>query len=73
MWEDVKNQVIEISSDKLKAKIEGLNLSEAVLMVELNGAEIGSWEEYISEVQRQFKFPSDWSATIKMQSKNPLV
>lgn len=58
MKEDVENQVIEINNDRLTEVMKEIELSD-MYVVKLSGFNIQSWADYISEVQHQFKFPSD--------------
>lgn len=52
------NKIQEISPEEF-AFIKGeLNVSPEVYLVELNGSEIQSWDDYVSEIQQSFKFPT---------------
>jgi len=59
MQEGIKNQVIEINNDRLREIIQELESSEATFLAKIDGVNIQTLEDYIFEVQTQFKFPSD--------------
>jgi len=54
----VTNKIQEISLEEF-AFIKGeLSVSPEVYLVEINGSEIQSWDEYVSQIQQRFKFPT---------------
>lgn len=55
---ELNNKVQEVSPEEI-AIIKGeLIGSPEILLVELNGSEIQSWEDYVSEIQQNFRFPT---------------
>jgi hypothetical protein len=54
----INNKVIEVSTEDFKLIKAELNDSPEILFVELNGSNIQSWDEYVTEIQDNFKFPT---------------
>ncbi|XZF77799.1 barstar family protein [Bacillus sp. AL-1R] len=54
----MKNKIIKVDfNEMLKLKKE-LSLVDSLLLVELNGKNIHSWEDYIEQIEREFDFPT---------------
>lgn len=58
MDKKVENKVISISSKEFEKIKKDLLNNEQMYVVELNGENIQSWENYIIEIQTKFKFPT---------------
>lgn len=52
------NKVTKISSNESEVLIKELKTNKKVFVVEINGYEIKSWHDYISEIQSKFSFPT---------------
>lgn len=52
------NEVIEIDDENLNSIKYRISSDEKIFLVELNGATIQTWEDYILEIQTKFKFPT---------------
>jgi hypothetical protein len=55
---DINNKVLVVSVEDINAIKKKLISDNKTLLVELNGSTIQSWEEYISEIQEKFRFPT---------------
>lgn len=58
MNEEIKNNIKSINNDDLNLLRKKLIENGRTLVVELDGAKIQSWIDYVSEVQSKFKFPT---------------
>jgi hypothetical protein len=56
--EKIDNKIICINSKEFKKVQQDLYKNEQMYVVELNGQRIQSWENYITEMQTKFKFPT---------------
>ncbi|NLD49817.1 MAG: barstar family protein [Clostridiaceae bacterium] len=54
----INNQIIAANIKEIEALKVGLASNNAAYLVEINGSQIQSWEDYISVVQDKFKFPT---------------
>jgi hypothetical protein len=55
---DRNNKILEVSSEDINSIRKQLISDDRAHFVELNGADIQSWEDYVSEVQAKFRFPT---------------
>lgn len=58
MSKEIKNMIHHIFSKDLNIIKNKQNSSSNILIVEIDGVNINSWEEYISQIQSKFKFPT---------------
>jgi hypothetical protein len=58
MGNNFENKVQTIKSDELNQIKKDLMEKPDVFVVEIQGATIQSWEDYILEIQTKFKFPT---------------
>lgn len=54
----VQNQILRVSVKEVKEIIQELKISANLHIVELQGKGIQSWEDYITEVEKAFEFPT---------------
>ncbi|GAB1530034.1 MULTISPECIES: barstar family protein [Brevibacillus] len=58
MDEITNNKVLETNREKIESLKVELATTEGFHIVEMSGANIQSWKDYISEIQMKFKFPT---------------
>lgn len=58
MDEIINNLVLKTNSEEIESLKAELAIDDRLLIVELKGANIQSWEDYISEIQLKFQFPT---------------
>jgi len=56
--DDIGNKVLIVNSEDINFIKKKLISDGKTFLVEINGATIQTWEEYISEIQEKFKFPT---------------
>jgi len=74
------NAVLAVSAEDIKTVKDTLSASDSTYIVEIDGAHIQSWEDFISEMQSKFKFPTpcfdsvdrylDWMRDLAWLSKD---
>jgi hypothetical protein len=57
-----KNSIVKISSDE--TIIQEIRSNSKVFVVEIDGSKISSWNDYVSEIQDKFHFPSPCNDSI---------
>jgi hypothetical protein len=58
MGEIINNKIIETSAEEIEYIKSNLATTKRFHIVELKGANIQSWENYITEIQSKFEFPT---------------
>lgn len=58
MGERLQNSVFKVNSDEADRLRRELNTNNRLHVVELDGRNIESWNDYISEIQAKFTFPT---------------
>lgn len=83
MNEFSKNELLYVDSKKIEEIKKNLKSNKDVFIVELNGENIQSWRDYISEIQKKFQFPTncfdsvdrylDWIRDLEWLNKESFV
>jgi len=60
----MQNKIHYVSSEMIPAILDETKLLTNLHIVELNGEEIQSWEDYIRKIEDTFKLPTEWNNTI---------
>jgi hypothetical protein len=54
----LNNRIVEISNDESETIIQEIRSNSKVFVVEIDGNKIASWNDYVSEIQDKFNFPT---------------
>ena len=56
-----RNTIQKISDDKIEELINNIKTSSNSHIVEVNGQEIQSWDDYIRVIECAFRLPNKWT------------
>ena len=60
----IQNKIYHVSVDDVIKIVQEAKNSDNSHIVEISGAEIQSWEDYICKIEEAFSFPTPWTRTI---------
>lgn len=55
---EINNLILSVNSKEIESIRKKMNSNDRAFVVELDGRNIYSWEDYILEVQKKFQFPT---------------